>query len=246
MAKAAAKKAAAGAYVDVTSIFRGRSTYFGRISLASAMSRLYEDENNDDAHHCILTTLLSFRFVLFLFTILYNHHHHIHTSAQAQAASFYRPLLLLTNGLYLVLRFFVVPDAADTNGVAAFLRQDWPLVGVAGAQWYAYHGILDRASQQQHRRKSETTSLVGGSHLDLLFVAVAVQYGALLWSRRVYGVLLLLPVWAAYGVYTTFLGGGSKGKPAAAAPNIDSNFAEDEDTAHKRQKRAEKRRQKWS
>ena len=129
----------------------------------------------------------------------------------------------------------------------AFLRQDWPLVGVAGAQWYAYHGILDQASQQQHRKQDDAKKLVGGSHLDLLFVAVAVQYGALLWSRRVYGVLLLLPVWAAYGVYTTFLGGGSKGKPAAAAaPNNDSNFAEDEDTAHKRQKRAEKRRQKWS
>jgi len=152
----------------------------------------------------------------------------------------YRPLLLVTNGLYLVLRFFVV---TTDGGVAAFLRRDWPLIGVAAAQWYAYHGILDQSAQ--HRKQQDAAKrLVGGSHLDLLFVAVAVQYGALLWSRRVYAVLLLLPVWAAYGVYTTFRGGGSK--PAAAAPNNDRNFAADEDTTHKRQKRAEKRRQKWS
>ena len=154
--------------------------------------------------------------------------------------------MLLTNGLYLVLRFFVVVDAADTNGVAAFLRQDWPLVGVAAAQWYAYHGILDQASQQQHRRQNERRS---GGRFPLgpaVCRRGGAVRGAVVEPPGVRRLAAAARVGRVRGVH--HVPGWQKGKPAASAPN-NSNFAEssqDEDTAHKRQKRAEKRRQKWS
>jgi len=156
--------------------------------------------------------------------------------AKAQAAATYKPLLLIANGLYLVLRYFY----RDT--VPFSLGSDWPLLAIAGLQWYAYVGILDKATAV---RKPGDTSLLGGSSLDLLAMVLVVQYGALLWSRKLYYILMLVPVWGGYALYSTFFGGGGKKGASGATSGMDAAEPDDA-TKEKRQKRAERRRQKWS
>lgn len=118
-----------------------------------------------------------------------------------------------------------------------------PLLAVAGLQWYAYAGILDQAGQT---RKAGDTSLVGGSNLDLLVVTLLVQYGAVLWTSKVYYLLLMVPVWGAYALYSTFFGGGNKKSGTSPSSTESSPQESDPAVLDKRQKRADKRRQKWS
>ena len=109
-------------------------------------------------------------------------------------------------------------------------------------QLYAYMGILDQAANASGREKE----LVGGAHLDLLGLTVVVQYGTVLHSTKWYYLLIAVPIWGGWWLYTNvYGGGGSKGKPANENPS-GSSKNEDPAAADRRQKRAEKRRQKWS
>lgn len=155
------------------------------------------------------------------------------STAKAQAASFYMPLLIGINALYVAIRYYVGGFA--NMGVSSYLV----LAIFVAMQVYAYIGILECSVNH----KGSDKALVGGSNLDLLAITYLIQFGGLLISTKFYYLLLLIPVWAGYSLYKTFFGGG---KGSASAPVASSTEDDDPQQTERRQKRAERRRQKWS
>ena len=164
------------------------------------------------------------------------------STAQAAASQTYRPLLLGTNAVYLLL-------CLGNNWEATMAL--WGAIGVLlllGLQFYAYVGILDDAANSAgHADKNK--ALVGGASLDLLGLTWVVQFGTVLWSSKFYWLLAILPPWAGYKLYSTFKSsplGGGKNNASAQVTQQDGGAGETDDKAEKRKKRAERRRQKWS
>ena len=173
-------------------------------------------------------------------SLTHSHSPNTHnTTAQQQTAKTYQPILIGTNILYLLLLAGGIDD------------QEWSIPKMLGMalvwalQLYSYYGIVDAAAahntKQQHKSQKD---LVGGSHLDVLGLTWVVQFGSVLWSTKIYWLLAILPPWAAYSTYKTVQGV----LPGAGQQQSSSNNNEpiDDATAQKRQKRAEKRRQKWN
>ena len=97
-----------------------------------------------------------------------------------------------------------------------------------------YQGILDSSETHVHKEQ-----LAGGIYLDLLGLTVVVQLGTALWSNKVYWLLAIVPPYGLWTLYTTFKG--------SMPSEIDNDtFEASEEKADKRQKRAERRRQKRS
>ena len=162
----------------------------------------------------------------------------MHCAARSQASATYFPIVMGINVIYLLLCL--------GKGYESFLNV-WSIAGVLsifGLQYVAYNGILTNAENRNPNDKS----LVGGSSLDLLGLTVVVQFGAVLWTPRLYWLLALVPVWGSYSLYSTFAGGGkgSSGGPskASTSQSTESTEEEDEAMAARRQKRSERRRQK--
>lgn len=116
------------------------------------------------------------------------------------------------------------------------------LVCIGGLELYAYMGIMDSAANHSSTDKS----LAGGASLDLLGFALVVQFGSILLSSKFYWLLAGLPFWAGWSLYTMFGGGGGKTAAAPAAPSEVSDTDGKEKQDERRQKRADRRRQKWS
>jgi len=159
-------------------------------------------------------------------------------------AGFYKPFLLGINAVCLILRIFLSTKTTSDNGS---WKQWLGLLCTLGLQYYSYIGILDDATNP----KSNTTSkkngkaLVGGASLDLLALALVVQFGTILWSPKVYWLLAIVPPWGAWSLYKTFKGvKPPSAPPANAIPSLSEQ--EDEKVKARRQKRAERRRQKRS
>jgi hypothetical protein len=111
-----------------------------------------------------------------------------------------------------------------------------------GLQAYSYIGILDQAANANSGSKSSKKALVGGHHLDLLGLTLVVQYGSVLHSTKWYWLLVVVPLWGGWTLYSSFFGGKkNKADESSIEPTPTSDA-----TTEKRQKRAEKRRQKWS
>lgn len=115
---------------------------------------------------------------------------------------------------------------------------------MAGMQVYSYVGIIDSSATQSTKDKS----LAGGAALDLLGLVLVVEFGSLLISRKFYWLLAGVPVWGAYSLYTVFGGGGGGKKAAAAAtgPDEGNGAGGDKQADARREKRAERRRNKWT
>jgi hypothetical protein len=117
---------------------------------------------------------------------------------KASVQSFYQPFLVVVNGTYIALRSWWM--GWSDLGVRLVLI----LSLLGGLQWYAYQGIVHAATTQASR-KANSTSLVGGSHLDLLGLALFVQFGAVLISPKLYHVLWFIPIWGGYTAYRTWM-----------------------------------------
>jgi len=150
-------------------------------------------------------------------------------------ASFYKPLLIGINIVYVILQYTLGAGFANL-GLSDYLA----ILAILALQMYAYIGILDSAA---HHHKTSDKSLVGGSNLDLLAITCVIQFGTLLISRKFYYLLALVPVWAACSLYKTFFGGKDSNKAGTAAADA---AGDDSKQTERRQKRAERRRQKWS
>ena len=119
----------------------------------------------------------------------------------------------------------------------------WGAVGVLslwGLEYFAYVGILDNAANRNPNDKS----LVGGSSLDLLGLTVVIQFGTVLWSPKLFWLLLVVPVWGGWTMYSTMFGGSKGGAGQSNSSGSSDATEEDKALAERRQKRAEKRRQK--
>lgn len=168
--------------------------------------------------------------------------------AKAQVAAFYRPLLFVVNAMYVALRFWGWWRQQQQQRPLLSLTLLWsegvPLLAVAFLQWYAYTGIL--ASASSRKAGDNTTSLVGGSNLDLLAMTILVQYGSLFWTRKLYYLLLAAPIFWMYSLYATFFGGGGSSNNKHSAAESSDPEPSSSSVSDKQQKRADKRRQKWS
>ncbi|CAB9520789.1 expressed unknown protein [Seminavis robusta] len=151
--------------------------------------------------------------------------------ARKEAANTYLPILAGINIVYILLCLGAQLDLTFWN-IAG-------MISVWGLEFFAYTGILNNAENRNPNDKS----LVGGSSLDLLGMTVVIQYGAVLWSPRFYWMLVLVPIWGAWTLYSTFRGGDGVGASKGAKSSTEP-AEEDPALADRRQKRSERRRQK--
>lgn len=156
-------------------------------------------------------------------------------AAQAATANIYQPLLLATNVIYLLLLIGI--------------QQEWTLwlfiriVLNWGLQVFAYMAILDQA---RNNNKKKTKELIGGVHLDLLALTILIQFGSILHSTKWFYLLVLVPLGGGWTFYSTFIKGQfpmSNSNPSDEGSTTPSASLSSDD---KRQKRAQKRSQKWS
>lgn len=127
---------------------------------------------------------------------------------------FYKPFLLGINVVYLILRYYIAPFW-DTHDLISSFESIFVLIVLFGLQYYAYKGILEHAVNYASRKND--SALIGGSNIDLLALALIVQFGALLISSKFYYVLAIVaPIWGANNLMNTAslfkpppVGGGS-------------------------------------
>jgi SRP-independent targeting protein 2/TMEM208 len=136
-------------------------------------------------------------------------------SARQATGSFYRPFLLLVNGAYLALVYYLryssTSTATSTTATATATTGNVPsTVSLAVAtlaiwvvQYLCYQSILDDAALKQPSTSSSSSSLAGGIALDLLAFVIVVQFAALLWSTKAYWGLWVVPLAMAWQLYKT-------------------------------------------
>ena len=165
--------------------------------------------------------------------------------AKSSTAGIYKPLLLGSNALYILL--LIVWNQPSSWGISFILG----MLITWGLQIYSYLGILDHAANVNIGNKKKGSSggnnnkndLIGGINLDLLALTVVVQYGTALHSSKWYWLILIVPIYGGWSLYQTYYGSSSSksnNKTTAEGEEIS------DDVKQRREKRAEKRRQKWS
>lgn len=118
-------------------------------------------------------------------------------------------------------------------------------------QYNAYVGILEQAANSAGSTSS-SSDLVGGVHLDLLALTVAVQYLSVLHSSRWFYLLAAVPIYAFWNLYKMYKGvggGGMVGTPGAATTTTtihEVGGGTSETNQQKREKRAKKRANKFN
>ena len=166
--------------------------------------------------------------------------------AREAAATTYFPLVVALNLGYIFLRIIYQWNTVTVYHMVI-------TIALIGLSYISYKGILeDHANTIKGKGKSD--ALAGGASLDLLGLVTVVQYGTAIFSEKLYWLLGIIPLWGGWKLYTTFFGGGSKvGKNGFMPNQMGGNVNEDasdptslEKANEKRQKRAERRRQKWS
>ncbi|KAL7490161.1 hypothetical protein ACHAW6_015894, partial [Cyclotella cf. meneghiniana] len=178
--------------------------------------------------------------LLFVFHTLTFHHG---KPARGAAANTYFPIVAGVNLFYLFLRIIYY-----RNSLTVF-HGSMSLI-LVGLSYFAYKGILDdHASSAGAGAAGKGEALAGGLSLDLLGLTVLVQFGSLV-SNYCYVLLALIPIFGGYKLYKTFKGDSASSgfmNESNQLENANSNTPNDEDKAEARkQKRAERRRQKWN
>lgn len=162
-------------------------------------------------------------------------------AARRAAAATYFPIVLALNLGYTFLRLVYLRDSVTVyNCVVA--------AALVALSCVSYQGILaDHAHPSVKGGNSD--ALAGGASLDLLGLVTLVQYGTLLINDKLYWALAAIPLWGGwklYGVVSSTRGG--PGGMLANQTNADApvDDAAVEKAEKKRQKRSERRRQKWA
>ncbi|KAL3823530.1 hypothetical protein ACHAXA_007208 [Cyclostephanos tholiformis] len=135
-------------------------------------------------------------------------------AARQSASASYLPIVVVSNACYLLLRFVYLRNSTTAMHciVAALL---------VALSFAAYRGILeDHANtipgggggkgRVRVPGGPSDNALAGGASLDLLGLVVLIQYGTVFVSEKMHWLLLLLPVWAIWNLYSNFLGGSTK------------------------------------
>lgn len=156
-------------------------------------------------------------------------------SAKAATEQFYKPLLLVTNLIYL---FFLLRRSTIIDGTFEGLC----IIATYALQIYSYFGILEQAAATSGTKSKELT---GGQHLDWLALSLVVQFGSVFHSKGWFWLLLLFPIVTLYSLYSTVRGVSGGGSSANANYKEEASDEKDQGNS-RREKRAEKRRKKWS
>ena len=166
------------------------------------------------------------------------------TKARQAASSSYLPIILVINGIYLFLRVIYQQSLISAGHLVATII----LVILSVV---SYKGILDDHANTISKGKGGSgEALAGGASLDLLGLVSIVQYGSVFVSTKIYWLLVLIPLWGGWKLYCIFKGsvGGLFPNGGTTKPTNESavNDASAEQLNAKKQKRAERRQQKWS
>ena len=167
-----------------------------------------------------------------------------YTKARLEASSSYLPIILAINGIYLFLRLIYQRSLISVSHLVVTII----LVILSVV---SYKGILDDHANTISKGKGGSgEALAGGASLDLLGLVSVVQYGSVFVSTKIYWLLVLIPLWGGWKLYCIFKGsvGGLFPNGGTTKPTNESavNDASTEQLNAKKQKRAERRRQKWS
>eukprot|EP00543_Licmophora_paradoxa_P012596 CAMPEP_0202477460 /NCGR_PEP_ID=MMETSP1360-20130828/93954_1 /ASSEMBLY_ACC=CAM_ASM_000848 /TAXON_ID=515479 /ORGANISM="Licmophora paradoxa, Strain CCMP2313" /LENGTH=170 /DNA_ID=CAMNT_0049104705 /DNA_START=13 /DNA_END=525 /DNA_ORIENTATION=+ len=160
-------------------------------------------------------------------------------AARASANSTYQPIFLGINAVYILLRL----GSLSGYTIWSYLG----IVALLGFNAACYFGILDSA--ESHRPTDK--ALIGGVWLDIVALVWLVQFGTAVITPKFYYLLLILPPWGAYKMYgmfrgakDTFMGGGGGGGGGSQQDDEPEQISDE--TKLKREKRADRRRKKWS
>jgi hypothetical protein len=167
-----------------------------------------------------------------------------YTKARLEASSSYLPIILAINGIYLFLRLIYQRSLISVSHLVVTII----LVILSVV---SYKGILDDHANTISKGKGGSgEALAGGASLDLLGLVSIVQYGSVFVSTKIYWLLVLIPLWGGWKLYCIFKGsvGGLFPNGGTTKPTNESavNDASAEQLNAKKQKRAERRQQKWS
>lgn len=166
-------------------------------------------------------------------------------AAREAAASSYLPIVAALNLGYIFLRLVYQWNSVTISHALA-------TIVLVGLSFISYKGILEDHANTISKGKGNSEALAGGVSLDLLGLVVVVQYGTIFISEKMYWLLAVIPLWGGWKIYSIFFRSKS-GNNEATMPNnqvgsnddaVDPTAAENANA--KRQKRAERRRQKWS
>jgi hypothetical protein len=176
---------------------------------------------NPSLHHYITTSL-----------------HIIHSTAKDATAAWYRPLLMITNLVYMILLLGLIVGRRQqlqqqqqsessiisaTTSIFSWLPYGlWGCTAMMvtwGLQYYAYIGILEQAANTHttnktkkstgSRRNNNKSDLVGGMYLDLLGLTLVIQYLTVLHTSQWFWLLMSIPIYGLYSLYTTFSTGAT-------------------------------------
>ncbi|KAL7432241.1 hypothetical protein ACHAXH_006922, partial [Discostella pseudostelligera] len=165
--------------------------------------------------------------------------------ARQAASTSYFPIIIAINAGYLFLRLIYQRNLLS---VTHFLAT----IFLVGLSYISYKGILEDHANTIPSTSSGAEALAGGASLDLLGLVSVVQYGSVFVSTKFYWLLLLIPIWGGWKLYSIMKGGlgglfpnkGNTRPTTNESDNINDDNAEKSNA--RKQKRAEKRRQKWS
>mmetsp|Transcript_4320 Transcript_4320/g.11850 ORF Transcript_4320/g.11850 Transcript_4320/m.11850 type:complete len:164 (+) Transcript_4320:17-508(+) len=152
-------------------------------------------------------------------------------AARSQASGTYLPILAVANVVWALLRF------AWYSSHTFHWPEGLAVLSLAGVQYYAYTNILDQAATSKSNKKQ----LTGGVFLDVLGLALLLQYCAVLIWKGCYWGTFIFPVWGAYSLYSTFAGGSNQ---TATTPSAQSAAGEDEYMNRKQKRAATKEKMK--
>jgi hypothetical protein len=75
-------------------------------------------------------------------------------------------------------------------------------------QYIAYNGILEHAASgtttSASAKSNKSSELTGGKSLDVLGLAILLQYASIFSLRFIYWGIWLFPIWGVYQLYSTF------------------------------------------
>lgn len=157
-------------------------------------------------------------------------------AARASTSSVYFPIIASTNIVYFFIRIIWKWESYDK--FQAFMSALLWILTV-----FAYNGIKEDAAATS-TQSSKSKKLAGGASLDLLGLVVLVQFGSACLSDSFFWMLLIVPVWGARKLYSTMKGLSPSSSENDPSHNDNFSSQESEETKARRQRRAEKRRQK--
>lgn len=161
-------------------------------------------------------------------------------AAKNSTFSLYVPFLLIWNFVYLLkqIHFYGFSESFSSLSRLGLYGLFW------GLEYFCYNGISNDA-QIAASSTSTSKDLAGGVYLDILGIVLTSQFLGGFWKEGCYWILVILPIWGLYRIIKWYFFSGEEEESSTTSGGKKKTEV-DERTKEKREKRAERRRQKWS